>query len=708
MSTAAPGAPAAAACPDGAAILAALDAALRDPAADAALLGWRSAAQPLAQLAVAALLILRGRVDEARPHLDAAESTATSEPARLAAAALRFERGEFSAALEALERAGGATALDLESAFASQLGWHRDALIAAEALIHREPARADAVHRHLQQLLTAEGDAAAALEHLRRQDGGESGAPARAWAAARLHAQLGAWDEVVDRVQRALALSDNGSAAQRDAAALLLEAGAFDAAAHHATLAAAQDPTALEPRLLLAQLRLWRGDADAALALSEQILAGDPQCSAAQRQRGAALLLLGRGDAALAALDAALQGANDDPEAHAWRAEALLRLGRVDEAAAALRAHPRQGDSAYWVVALLAARAAVAVSPGRLDRLLARLAPRLARTPVRAGQYELSHALADLVPGAAARLARPDPQARRAVLDAALAALAGNRSARPTVLRADGSLAYLAPHAPRHASVRALGLIKTAPPEQVLRALDAVIATYPDSSLPITYRGELRLWLGDYAAARADLEAALAQRRTTRWAYYGLASLANVEARPRDALALCARSVRVMRGIGPAIHVHRGEALRRLGRTAAARRELRQACAVSPQRLSGRLNLALADGDAGDIAAEAAGFAWLRDQAPGLVGDAAFELGGIEWTGALSRDATRALLERMLVMMRGNRASSFATWIGSTGQVRVAGASSDDSTALARWRADAPRRWQDVRRLLQRAASGKE
>lgn len=104
--------------------------------------------------------------------------------------------------------------------------------------------------------------------------------------------------------------------------------------------------------------------------------------------------------------------------------------------------------------------------------------------------------------------------------------------------------------------------------------------------------------------------------------------------------------------------------------------------------------------------AAAAGFAWLRDQAPGLASDAPFELGGVEWTGALPRDATRALLERMQVMMRGNRASSFTTRIGASGQVRVAGASSGDSTALARWRADAPRRWPEVRRLLQRVAGG--
>jgi tetratricopeptide (TPR) repeat protein len=252
---------------------------------------------------------------------------------------------------------------------------------------------------------------------------------------------------------------------------------------------------------------------------------------------------------------------------------------------------------------------------------------------------------------------------------------------------------------PRAASIRALALVKTAPPETALRSLSAVIDEYPDSSIPRCYRGELHLWLGNYDAARVDLEGAIAHRRTTLWTYYGLASLANVEGNPGGALVSCERSIHVMGNEAPPIHVHRGEAFRRLGQTHDAIRELRRACELNPRRLSGRLNLALAEGDAGDAAAEACGYRWLRAQAPGLVSDAGFDLGIREWADdeVLSPDAVRALLERMLVMMRGNRASSFTTWISRTGFVRVAGAEPPGR--------EAPNRRSILRRLLEKALS---
>jgi tetratricopeptide (TPR) repeat protein len=318
-------------------------------------------------------------------------------------------------------------------------------------------------------------------------------------------------------------------------------------------------------------------------------------------------------------------------------------------------------------------------------------------------QYELYRALADLVPDAIAELASHDPARQGAVLETALRALQGNRSDHPTTVGADGQLVYLPRHVPREISVRTLGLIKTAAPEHVLQLLNEIVAAYPDSSLPITYRGELQLWLGDYDAARRDLEAALAQRETTRWAYYGLALLANVEGEPRRALDICARSVVVIGSEGPPIFAHRGEALRRLGQSAAAVAELRRANELSPGRLSGHLNLALAAGDSGDAAAEAAGYEWLRQQAPTLVSDAAHGLGivGALDLAPLPRATQRAVLEQMLVMMRGNRASSFTTWISPAGLVRVAGAVQGGTGALQRFRDEAPHRWASARRLIE-------
>lgn len=699
--------------------LALLDASERGAVDLAALPDWRTAEGADALLAAAALWRL-GRVTEARAALQRATPPGAGGPLLIAAAALRFELGDFQLALDGLERAaaqadGAAEALNARFTFAGRLGWHRDAVAAAARLLECAPPRPAELHARLQQLLAVEGDLAAALAHLRRRDALEPPSAERAWQAAELCARLGRDDEARAAIDAALALSPADAPSHVRAAQALLDTGAFAAAAAQAEAALHADPRAAAAWRLLAQLRLWHGDAGAALQSAEQALAIEPASAAARRQRGAALLLLGRSEEAMAALEAALAADPGDAEAHTWRAEALWRLGHIDAARAALTAHPLQHDSAYWVAALVLARLDLRAPARDLRQRLKALIGRRASRPtaglldaeaLTVSHYELSGALRDLAPDAPVVLASRDAARQAALLDAALAALAGNRSARPTHRGADGALAYLPQRAPRDACVRALGLIKTAAPADVLARLDAIIAAYPDSSLPISYRGELRLWLGEYDGARADLDAALAQRATTRWAYYGLALLANVENDPARALALCARSVEVIGDEGPPIFAHRGEALRRVGRTDEARAQLRRACELSPSRLSGRLNLALADGDAGDLAGEAAGYAWLRDQAPGLVGDAAHRLGhDVDWLAdaPLPRDMQRALLEEMLVMMRGNRATSFATWLSPAGLIRIAGARTGGPTALDRFRADAEQRWRSLRALLERA-----
>jgi hypothetical protein len=115
----------------------------------------------------------------------------------------------------------------------------------------------------------------------------------------------------------------------------------------------------------------------------------------------------------------------------------------------------------------------------------------------------------------------------------------------------------------------------------------------------------------------------------------------------------------------------------------------------------------LAEGDAGGADAQASGYRWLRAQAPGLASDAGFDLGIREWADdeALSRDAIRALLERMLLLMRGNRASSFTTWVSHGGFVRIARADLRGHFALERLGGEAPKRWAILRRLLEDALS---
>ncbi|MBX3276312.1 MAG: phytanoyl-CoA dioxygenase family protein, partial [Sandaracinaceae bacterium] len=119
------------------------------------------------------------------------------------------------------------------------------------------------------------------------------------------------------------------------------------------------------------------------------------------------------------------------------------------------------------------------------------------------------------------------------------------------------------------------------PPEAVLAALDALAEAEPGSPHPRCYRGELRLWLGAYEAARADFEEA-AEVARTRWASIGLAAaltfLGEREA-ARAAFADC-------EGFPPlaaaTLHPYLGHAHRVAGALGPARVELERSVAARP------------------------------------------------------------------------------------------------------------------------------
>ncbi len=689
---------------------------------------WRASQHPLAHVFAGAGLMRLGRLREARAELAlVAPQADTPGRALIAAGALHFELGNFAESVDCLERAATGFPMDARDALrvkfslATALGWRQEGIDAAERLLAVEPMRAAATHAELQRLLAAEGNDADALRHLEAHERIEPDSVGREWEAARLLCRLERFADARARAERALHMAEATPAMHITAARLLVECGAFAAAEDHAGAAARLDPQCCDAHVLRAELRLWHGDAAAALDAAAQALACAPSCAAAHRQRGAALLLQQRYSEAIVALDAALAYDPSDRDAPVFRGEALVRLGRFEEARAQLQAHPMHGSSDHWVIELLLGLVGLEepAHEKRVERTRwSRLATAFRRRRGQAGgesvpldflsYYELDHALRVLGTDADAILSGGGRSEVSALLWEVLSRLGGNRTPHPTYCDDDRrELAYVPVRSPRAASIRALGLVKTAPPAAALRGLSAVIDEFPDSSVPRSYRGELHLWLGNYDSARVDLEMAIAQRSTTLWAYYGLASLANVEGNPGRALDCCARSIEALGSEAPPIHVHRGEALRRLGRTDDAIRELRRACELNPTRLSGHLNLALAEGDAGDAGAQASGYRWLRAQAPGLASDAGFDLGIREWADdeALSRDALRALLERMLLLMRGNRASSFTTWVSRAGFVRVARAEPGGRSAMERLRAEAPNRWSILRRLLEEALS---
>lgn len=501
--------------------------------------------------------------------------------------------------------------------------------------------------------------------------------------------------------ERALLLAPRWAALQLERAAILARLGRDDAAAAtRAAVAMAPEMPAYRDaaaRVLLAAgdfvgAAAWSGaEARAELGLRVGEDAGGREVGAeawALRAAGARDMSSGTWSAALGRFDAAL-AIEDDELTRLWRAEALLRLGRDAEAEDALTAAGVGGREDNFV--------------GGMLRLLLR-ARREPEGSLRAPQVEA-------FAGALAEMGLPlviggTLAAAAGAVEAGLRRMRGSRE--PPLSWVDesvsgdmcGDIAGLArlrgfrSRGPRYAARAVLGAIRSAEAGRVLGRMGEVIAAYPGSALPVCHRGELRLWLGDVAGGLEDLDAALAIEARTRWAYIGRTMVALLRGDPAAALAEDARGVAVMGGEGPAVHVHRGEALRRLGRGEAAIVALRRAVALHPGRVGAWVNLGLAHADRGHEGEVGGVFERLRTRWPGLVSDAARACGAAAWldAGALPATAVQVVvLARALAMLRGNRSSSLVTYFTPAGQLRVAQGAPDgqgphagDASDLAR------------------------
>ena len=381
--------------------------------------------------------------------------------------------------------------------------------------------------------------------------------------------------------------------------------------------------------------------------------------------RGALELAAGQLDAAANTLEAARAAAPEDYQAHLWLAELHRQRGELDEAHAALSLAVAKAKgyllpvalNRYLLVATEAEDPATPVPPARLD-------------DIREGLRELCPELA----AKAEASRRTDDTA--AAVEAALAALGANRSVQSTA-RIQGQLVRLKTREGcREAARHTLTTFRVRDGERCLAAFDEVIARYPESSLPHCHRGELHLWLGNFDQARADLEHAIEIVKGTRWAYIGLSTFGLLDGDYEASLAVNARGVKVMNNTeGPAIHVYRGEAYRKLGKLAKATRALEAAVEHHPSRASATINLALTHYAAGRD--EAGDSLWLRlrdEQARGLLSDAARELELTIWPdedpeaeaqSEVPRETKIAVLERSLALMGGNRSSSLLSyWTG--------------------------------------------
>jgi tetratricopeptide (TPR) repeat protein len=580
---------------------------------------------------------------------------------RLAAGVVLSAAGHHREGLEELARAeqmdDKLAPLAMETAFlrAAPLGWDAEALAIAERGA-RAKERAAQWHARALRIHAQRSDPEGALAHARALRDLVPASAAVSMELAGLFAAAGRDAEVAPAVQASLARELGSVSHHLEAARVLIEAGEIDEARRCLARAIELDTRGVPARVGLAQLDLWSGQVAACAAQVEQIRAIDAGSHAAARLEGAMALLAGRHEEAGRHLDAAVAGDARDGEALLLRAEASVRLGHLAAA--------RKDVSA----ALLAPGFSL---PGRILWMLLDLREQ-GHDVDRQRLEEVVDGLLELVPDAGPALASGKAAGVERVVEAALRALHGNRSITPTHV-VDGRLHRLRTRtAPRHASRQALELVRIAPLSRVLAALDAVVERYPASGLPLAHRGELHLWCGATVASRRDFEAAIAIEPRTRFAYIGLTGVEILEGRLQEALEVSARGVATMRNTeGPAVPAYRGEALRRLGQTQAAIADLERSVQGNPTRLGAWANLGLARADAGDAAGTGAAFARITAHAPGLVSDAAREVGAGEEARA-TFDGQRAILEHCLVMMRGNRSSACVTYFTRDGQLRCA------------------------------------
>ncbi|MBX3252043.1 MAG: hypothetical protein KF901_33010, partial [Myxococcales bacterium] len=426
-------------------------------------------------------------------------------------------------------------------------------------------------------------------------------------------------------------------------------------------------------RLARAELALWAADTSGAAIHAERL--GDAPI--AQRIFGVIDVIEGRAPQARARFEAAAAGAPRDPDTHAWLGELAIRDGRDEDA----HEHITR---------------AIAVASGRLFSgyvLRARVkieehvpAPGEAPSVPRLEAHLVDHLIPSLraiCPDHERAVESQHPDDWRALLDTALARMAGNRSSVATFM-GEGRLQLVpALRDPRAESRRALERIRLEDPERLLAELDALASDFPSSPLPRAHQGELLAWLGRYDEARRTLEDAIAITRGTRWAYIGLSAIELVTGAPERALETSAHGVEVMRGtVGPAVHVHEGEAALRLGRLDQAERSLRIATETGPSRLGGWLNLALLELQRRDVAAAHRAFDEAFAIAPGLFSDAARAVGVALFhdDDALAPpEALARVLERAREMLRANRSSSCVTYFTSDGTLRFGRNTSRDA-----------------------------
>lgn len=558
---------------------------------------------------------------------------------------------------EARARGAGPRVYWLIQERAFRLGWDLDARDALVAGAREEPEDPRWEARLFVHATLRESDVTAAALGV-RVVARTPNAPGLRLELAGVLARRGDHDRASEHVEQALATS-SALPLRLEAGRIMRRIGRFARARtifRDALVDAPGEPFALAS---LAELALWSGEHEEAAAYARALEASCPSAPA-RRVLGACAHLEGDRRGARSRFESALAIDPRDSEAHAFLAEIALRDGRFEDAHAHLSSAVAAGSGDVLAASVLRLR----INAEERTKGPFRPAPVLAE-PLRPCLRVLCPELAHVLGG-------DDAQGWRDVLDLALARMHGNRSTTPTYL-ADRELRPVPRIAdPRRESRLVLNRIRIDAPEGLLRELDALAERFTWSGLPLAHKGELLLWLGRIDEAERALRGAIATLTHTRWAYIGLAAAALVRRAPKEALRVLAQGVRVMNDTtGPAVYVHRAEALLQLGRLEEAEHDLARARVANPNRLATVILTARLQLARGDRARVRETFAEIRRRAPGLCADALREL---DVRPLALEDASievwTEIIEHVLHMLRGCRSSSWTTYVTREGRMR--------------------------------------
>lgn len=571
--------------------------------------------------------------------VDARAALAAGEH-RLRAAHLLFASGHFGEGLDELEAIDDPHARRLRARLAAALGWNLDALRAIEEGL-------------------AAGDEALTLRTRALDIYAGAGCTQGAITSARCIYELDP-SLLSVAVQLAWLLCRSGTAAQiQEAKALLteideeatrnfgapylLEAGrcllwcevpdqAFASFSSCLALESASLSLRATAAAEIAHLHFVAHRDEEAGEMAQRALSMDSSLALARVVVGALSVESGHTERAREHLAKAIASAPDDTLAQSWQAALHLRSGDYEGARDALHATRSDPDGFLFVLGV--------------QRLLVSIRSREKNSPVTEEHRfrEVRDGLLHFEEGAAQVISAGEQGPVDALLSRVLQRVGRARRIPPPALRDRG-----ARRRARKAILRIQGL-----GEGALKAFDAELANAKDDALVRCHRGELAMWLGRYEEAEADLRAAISLDPETRWAYIGLSALALVAGNAEESLMRNEEGIEAMGGtVGAAVHVHRGEALRLLGRFDEARVALDLAHDLHPGRMSVQLNLALLAQATDDEALFAAMFRELQVRAPGLLVDAQRECEG---------DAPLEVLSRALTMLGANRSSSCITY----------------------------------------------